>query len=150
MRKLIAIGLAVLVVAPTALAARPEDAVVLELIAGTVGGYAGAFVGATALSWALSRGTTGWESKWRAILGGFLGFYGGTVVGSSLGVIAAGSLLGVEGSVGLAFLGAAVGTGGMFGLAFSLHITETLLPFTPVVTAAAATAGFNVNARSRQ
>lgn len=149
MRTVVLIGLAILVVAPAALAARPEDGILPELIAGTVGGYGGAFLGATTLAWVFSLGSTGWESLVLVIVGAYLGFYGGTVVGSSLGVIAAGSLLGMEGNVGLTFLGAAVGTGGMFGVAFSLQIPETLLPFTPVIAAAAATAGFNVNARSR-
>lgn len=150
MRRLVLIGLALLVAGPTVLAVRPEDAIVPELLAGTVGGYGGAVLGATTLAWAFSLGATGWESIVRVILGGYLGFYAGTVVGSSLGVVAAGALFGVEGNVRLAFLGAAVGTAGAFGVAFSFQTPETILPFAPVAAAVGATAGFNVNARPRK
>lgn len=150
MRKMPAVVLALLVMGAPALTAGPEDAILPEFLAGTLGGYAGAAIGAYTLSWAFSLGATGWDALARVILGAFLGFAGGTIVGSSLGVIAAGSLFGVEGNVGLCFLGAAAGTGVVFGIAIALDIPETVLPFAPPIAAAGATAGFNVGARSRR
>lgn len=150
MPKIAAVVLAVVVSCLPVLAAAPRDAVFFEFLAGTVGGYAGAAVGAIALSWAFSTGATGWDALARTILGAFLGFAGGTIVGSSLGVIAGGSLMGVDGNMGLTFLGAAAGTGVMFGIGIGLQIPEAILPLAPPVAAAAATAGFNVGARARK
>jgi len=150
-RRMAVLALALLVMGAPALTAGPEDAILPEFLAGTLGGYAGAALGAYTLSWAFSLGgATGWDALARVILGAFLGFAGGTIVGSGLGVIAAGSLLGVEGNVGLCFLGAAAGTGVVFGIGIALDIPETVLPFAPPIAAAGATAGFNVGARSRR
>lgn len=150
MRKM-AVLLSALVIATTpAVAARPQDAVVLELVGGTVGGYAGSALGALTLSWAFSRGATGWDALARAIFGAFIGFAGGTIVGSSLGVIAVGSWMGVEGNVGLTFVGASAGTGAMLGIGFALELPETILRLAPPVAAAGATAGFNTGARVRE
>lgn len=85
MPKIAAVVLAVVVSCLPVLAAAPRDAVFFEFLVGTVGGYAGAAVGAIALSWAFSTGATGWDALARTILGAFLGFAGGTIVGSSLG-----------------------------------------------------------------
>lgn len=141
--------LLVLLVGASAFAAQPEDVILPELLAGTLGGYAGAAIGAHTLSWAFSLGATGWDALARGILGAFLGFAGGTAVGSSLGVIAVGWLFGIEGNVGLCFLGAATGTGTVFGIGISLDILETILPIAPPIAAAGAMAGFNARARSR-
>ncbi|QAA76101.1 MAG: hypothetical protein BIP78_0335 [Candidatus Bipolaricaulis sibiricus] len=150
MRTVWTVVLVLALVGASAVAVEPQDAVLLEFLAGTAGGYAGAALGAYTLAWAFSFGATGWEALGRAILGAFLGFAGGTIGGSSLGVIAIGSWLGVEGNVGLAFLGAAAGTGAAFGLGFALQLPETILPFAPPAAAAGATAGFNVGARARE
>jgi len=150
MRKIAVTMLALVIASTPVLAARPEDAMFLEFVGGTLGGYAGAALGAITLSWAFSLGATGWESLARVILGAFLGFTGGTIVGSSLGVIAVGSAMGVQGNVGLTFLGASAGTGLVFGVGISFQAVETVLPFAPPIAAAAATAGFNVGARSRR
>ena len=132
-----------------ALAAWPEDvAVPIELLAGTAGGYVGAFLGSVTLSWALSAGSTGWDSLARAILGAFLGYTGGTIVGSSVGVIGAAAILGVEGDVAHCFLGAAAGTGLVIGLGVAFEIPQGIFPFTPPVAAAVATAGFHTSADS--
>lgn len=149
MRTLLVLVLVALLAGAPGLAREPRDAILPEFLAGTLGGYAGAVIGAYTLSWAFSLGATGWDSLARVIFGAFLGFAGGTVVGSSLGVIAAGSLLGIEGNIGLCFLGAAAGTGATFGVGISLGIPETILPFAPPLAAAGAIAGFNVGARSR-
>ncbi len=149
MRKIFIVVLTLALVSASALAARPEDAVLPEFLAGTLAGYGGAFVGAVTLSWAFSAGATGWDALGRAILGAFLGFAGGTILGSSLGVITAGALLGIEGNVALCFLGASGGTGVAFGLGLGLGIPETILPLAPPIAAAGATAGFNVGARVR-
>jgi len=127
-----------------ALAAWPESAVVpIELLAGTAGGYAGGFLGAMTLSWAFAVGSTGWDSLARAILGAFLGYTGGTIVGSSVGVIGAATVLGVEGDIAHCFLGAAAGTGLVIGLGVAFEIPQGIFPLTPPVAAAVATAGFN-------
>ena len=143
------IAAAVLATAPV-LAAPPEQAVVPQLLVGTLAGYAGGAAGALALSRLFTIGATGWESLARGILGAFVGFAGGTIVGSSLGVIAVGSWFGVEGNIGLTFLGSAVGTGAVFGIGIALQVPETILPFAPPAAAIGATAGFNVGAWSRE
>lgn len=150
MLKIAVTVLALMVVSMPVAAVPPEDAVFLEFVGGTMGGYAGAALGAITLSWAFSLGSTGWDSLARVILGAFLGFAGGTIVGSSLGVIAVGSAMGIHGNVGLAFLGASAGTGLAFGVGISFQIAEIALPFAPPVAAAGAVAGFNVGARSRE
>lgn len=150
MRTIGVVILALVVAGTSALGARPEDSILLEFAGGTLGGYAGAALGAMTLSWAFSLGATGWDALARTILGAFVGFAGGTILGSSLGVIAVGSWMGVEGNIGLCFLGAAAGTGATFGIGISLGIPETILPVAPPMAAAGATAGFNVGARSRR
>ncbi|MBC7220648.1 hypothetical protein H5T55_04155 [Candidatus Bipolaricaulota bacterium] len=150
MRKIFIVVLALAFVSVWAFAAQPEDAVLPEFLVGTLGGYAGAVIGVYTLSWAFAAGATGWEALGRAIFGAFLGFTGGTIVGSSLGVIVAGSLFGIDGNIGLCFLGAAAGTGVAFGMGLAFNISEISLPFAPPIAAAAATAGFNAGARSRE
>jgi len=149
MCRMAVLTLAFVLVGSVALAVEPEDAVPTELLLGTAGGYAGALVGASTLSWAFSAGATGWDALARAIFGAFVGFTGGTIVGSSLGVLAAGGLFGIEGNIGLCFLGAAGGMGAALGIGLALDISETIFPFAPPIAAAAATAGFNVGARPR-
>ncbi len=141
------VGLALLVAGAPALAQVPRYTVAAELVGGVLGGYAGGALGALALSWALSVGYTGWEALARVIVGAYLGFFGGSIAGASLGVIGVGTLLGIEGNVPLAVLGAATGTGLSFGIGFSLQVPEMVLPFGPLLSAAGATAGFNVGAR---
>lgn len=150
MRKMAVVLSALVIVSTPVLAVRPEDAIIPEFLGGTLGGYAGAALGALTLSWAFSLGATGWDGLARAILGAFIGFAGGTIVGSSLGVIAVGSWMGVEGNIGLTFLGATAGTGAMLGIGIALQIPETILPLAPPVAAAGATAGFNAGARVRE
>ena len=150
MRTVWTVVLVLALVGASASAVEPQDAVLLEFLAGTAGGYAGAALGAYTLAWAFAAGATGWDALGRAILGAFLGFTGGTIVGSSLGVIAAGSLLGIDGNIGLCFLGAAAGTGIAFGIGIAFNISETSLPLAPPIAAAGATAGFNVGARARE
>ncbi len=150
MPKIFIVALALLLAGGSAFAVQPEDVVLPEFLAGTLGGYAGAVIGAYTLSWAFAAGATGWDALGRAIFGAFLGFTGGTVVGSSLGVIVAGSLLGIDGNIGLCFLGAAAGTGVGFGIGIAFNISETVLPLTPPIAAAGATVGFNVGAQSRK
>ncbi len=150
MRKIFIVVLALALVSASAFAAQPEDAVLPEFLVGTLGGYAGAVIGAYTLSWAFAAGATGWDALGRAIFGAFLGFTGGTIVGSSLGVIVAGSLFGIDGNIGLCFLGAAAGTGVAFGIGLAFNISEISLPLAPPIAAAAATAGFNASARSRE
>ncbi|MCX7750232.1 MAG: hypothetical protein N2320_01490 [Candidatus Bipolaricaulota bacterium] len=150
MVKIAVVVLAAAVAGFPAMAEVPRHTVALEFVGGAVGGYAGGALGALALSWALSRGYTGWESLVRVILGAYLGFFGGSIAGASLGVIGVGTLLGVEGNVGLTVLGAAVGTGLSFGIGFTLQVPEAVLPFGPLLSAAGATAGFNVGARARR
>lgn len=150
MRKMIMLVLALFLASAPTLARQPADALLPEFLAGTLAGYAGGAIGAYALSWAFSAGATGWDALARAILGAFVGFSGGTILGASLGVIGAGSLLGIEGNVGLCFLGAAAGTGVVMGVGIAFSIAETTLPLAPPIAAAAATAGFNVGARSRR
>ncbi len=150
MQRMMVVALALVLAGVSAFAAQPENAVLPEFLAGTLGGYAGAVIGAYTLSWAFASGATGWDALARAILGAFLGFTGGTVVGSSLGVIVAGSLFGIDGNIGLCFLGAAAGTGVALGIGISLQIPENVLPFAPPLAAAGATAGFNVGAKARE
>ena len=150
MNKVFAVIAAALLASAPVLAAPPEQAVIPQLLVGTLAGYAGGAAGALALSRLFTIGATGWESLARGIFGAFVGFAGGTIVGSSLGVIAVGSWLGVQGNVGLTFVGAAAGTGVAFGVGIALRIPETILPFAPPVAAAGATAGFSVGARSRE
>jgi len=150
MRGMIVLVLVMSLAGASGLAARSEEAIFPEFLAGTLGGYVGAFLGANTLSWALSSGATGWDALSRAILGAYVGFAAGAVVGSALGVIGTAALLGVEGNVGLCLLGAAAGTGGILIFGFSLQIPEAVLPVGPAIAAVCATAGFNVRARSRQ
>ncbi|HNR24303.1 MAG TPA: hypothetical protein PKG50_02595 [Candidatus Bipolaricaulis anaerobius] len=145
MKRMVVLGL-VLLVGGSVWAAQPEDAILPEFLVGTLGGYAGAVIGAQTLAWVFAAGATGWDALARTIFGAFLGFAGGTIVGSGVGVIVAGSALGVEGDVGLCFLGAAGGTGAAFGIGFAFDISETAIPFAPPLAAALATAGFNVGA----
>lgn len=150
MKSIAVVALVALVSSAPALAEVPRYTVALELVGGAVGGYAGGALGALALSWALSQGATGWESLVGVIVGAYLGFFGGSIAGASLGVIGVGALLGVEGNVGLAVLGAAAGTGVSFGIGFTLQVPEAVLPFGPLLAAAGATAGYNSGARLRK
>lgn len=127
----------------SAVAAEPSEAMVPQFLAGTLGGYAGGALGAFTVSRAFAAGATGWEALSRAILGAVVGFAGGTVVGSSLGVVIVSQLIGVEGSVGRCFLGAAAGTGMVFGIGFILRRPEFVPYAAPPIAAAGATAGFN-------
>lgn len=150
MKNIAVVALALLVSAAPALAEVPRYTVALEFLGGTVGGYAGGLWGRWLFPGPSPQGATGWESLVRVILGAYLGFFGGSIAGASLGVIGVGALLGVEGNVGLAVLGAAAGTGLSFGIGFSLQVPEAVLPFGPLLAAAGATAGFNVGARARE
>lgn len=150
MRKAVAALVIVGILSGAAVAARPEDAVLPEFLAGTLAAYAGGIIGAYTLSAAFAAGAQGWGALAAAILGAVLGYTGGTILGSSLGVIGAGALLGVEGNVGLCFLGAAGGTGVMVGIGLAFEFPETVFLLAPPVAAAGATAGFNVGARSRR
>jgi len=130
------------------LAATPEEAMLPELVMGTLAGYAGAVTGASVLVAVLTAGAEGWGVLGAAILGTVLGYTGGAALGASFGVMTAGSLLGVEGNIGLCFLGGAGGAGLMIGLRVATEF-QPLFWLLPAAAAAGATAGFNVGARVR-
>lgn len=130
-------------------AAEIQDAIVPQLLVGTLAGYAGGAAGAFALAHVFAAGATGWDALARAILGAFVGLAGGTVVGSSLGVMTVGHFRGMEGSIGLCFLGAIAGTGTAFGVGISFRVPELVPYFAAPAAAVGATAGFNHGARVR-
>jgi len=119
-----------------------RDPVIWQFAAGTLGGYALGIGGAYGLATLLTVDCTGWECLGRAIVGAFIGYTGGTVLGATGGVWAASAALGVEGNLGLSFLGAVGGTGVSLGLALTVQIPE-LLWLGPPAAAAGATAGYN-------
>jgi len=130
------------------LAAAPEEAVLPELVVGTLAGYAGGLAGAFVLTAVLTAGAEGWGVLGATILGTVLGYTGGGALGASFGVATTGSLLGVEGNIGLCFLGGAGGAGLMIGLRVATEF-QPLLWLLPPAAAAGATAGFNMGARTR-
>ncbi|MBC7098344.1 hypothetical protein H5T52_04390 [Candidatus Bipolaricaulota bacterium] len=130
------------------LAAAPEEAMLPELVVGTLAGYAGGLAGAFVLTAVLTAGAEGWEVLGATILGTVLGYTGGAALGASLGVATTGSLLGVEGHIGLCFLGGAGGAGLMIGLRLATEF-QPLFWLLPPAAAAGATAGFNMGARVR-
>ncbi len=119
-----------------------RDPTIWQFTAGTLGGYALGIGGAYGLSALLTADCTGWDCLGRALVGAFVGYTGGTVLGATGGVWAASAVLGVEGNLGLCFLGAVGGTGASVGLALAIQIPE-LLWLGPPAAAAGATAGYN-------
>lgn len=148
MRRLLVLAMVVGLSDGFLLAATPEEAMLPELVMGTLAGYAGAVTGASVLVAVLTAGAEGWGVLGAAILGTVLGYTGGAALGASFGVMTAGSLLGVEGNIGLCFLGGAGGAGLMIGLRVATEF-QPLFWLLPPAAAAGATAGFNVGARVR-
>jgi hypothetical protein len=145
MRKTVVAMLLLALCSVSVLAARPEVAIGVEFLAGSLGAYAVASVGARVLSVVFPLGSTGGESLSRAILGAVVGFSAGSIAGSGLGVIATGSLFEVKGDVGMCFLGASAGTGAMLLLSVLFESTDSILPlFAPPIAAACAVAGYNL------
>ena len=148
MRRLLVLAMVVGLSDGFLLAATPEEAMLPELVMGTLAGYAGAVTGASVPVAVLTAGAEGWGVLGAAILGTVLGYTGGAALGASFGVMTAGSLLGVEGNIGLCFLGGAGGAGLMIGLRVATEF-QPLFWLLPPAAAAGATAGFNVGARVR-
>jgi hypothetical protein len=142
-------AMAICLCAVPLLGATPGWAVAVEAAAGTACGYAAGYAGAVTLSSVFAAGQTGWESLSRRILGAVAGFCAGTVAGSSLGVIGAGTLLGIEGDVGLCVLASAAGTGAVLGVSIAFATTDRIFPFAPVIAALAGALGFNSTADSQ-
>ncbi|MCR4392376.1 MAG: hypothetical protein NUV94_06325 [Candidatus Acetothermia bacterium] len=150
MRGRVLLAVAVVVVGMVGLAARPEDAVVPELLVGTLAGYAGGLAGAhffsAAVAWA------GWGTIGGALAGivaGYVGYAVGSTLGAGLGVVLTGAALGAEGDVVFAFVGSGVGTGVAFGLG-AMFDFEWALRLGAPAAAAFATWGFNQGAGARR
>ena len=148
MRKLFVLAMVVGLFGGVLLAATPEEAILPELVVGTLAGYAGAVTGASVLVAVLTQGAEGWGVLGATILGTVLGYTGGAALGASLGVMAAASLLGVQGNVGLCFLGGAGGAGLMIGLRLATEF-QPLFWLLPPAAAVGATAGFNAGSPNR-
>jgi len=128
----------------------------MELVAGTLGGLAFGAAGGYLLLQSCLAEAEGLEAL-ACIFSGLLGYAIGLPIGSTIGVNAAGALLGVRGNLILSFLGAIggelLGTG-VFVLAVSLSgdLPETLgliivFGVVPLLSSAGATLGFNAGAR---
>ena len=124
---------------------QPQDYVLLEYAAGSVGALIGGGVGAYLGSTVLCVGSGGWFS---CLASAGVGFLIGDTLGATFGVVSAGSANRVQGNLPLALLGA-VG-GGALGILITNGIRPNNLgvPLALLVipTGLGATLGYNVGA----
>jgi hypothetical protein len=152
--------LLVVVAAAPAVAAAPQEAIPWELLAGSLGSFTGVVVGGSVgrvLLGALGIAPAV-ESQLRfPVMIGIV--VGGITAGASVGVIAVGSWLGVDGNVSACFVGAFLGAlAGMLTepLLYASGLFESMGPVAEalgilsaaVSPAIGATIGFNMGARA--